>query len=426
MNGERTTLRGDVIGGVTTFLTMAYVVVVNPAILATPGTGMSFAGVATATVVLAASMTLMMGLFAKIPFAVAPGMGINAFFTFSIILGRKVPWQTALGIVFWAGVLFLLVSVTKAREVVARAIPPSLKRAAAAGIGTFLAFIGLKACGLVVGDPVTLVRFGKLGPETLLALWGLAVIVVLLQRRSPFAFLAGIVAVTVLAIVFGRVRPPTQLVAAPDFRSVFLKLDIRGALSPALVPAIIAILFTDLFDSISTFVGVSTATGLVDERGEPRGLRRGLLVDAFATFGAALVGTSSGTAYIESAAGIEAGARTGRASVVTALCFLPFLFLAPLAAIVPAYATGPVLVVVGALMFRSVTALDLSRIEDAVPVFLTVVLVPLTFSITQGILWGILAHVGLYLAAGRRREIAHAMWPIAAASIVLLVLEGRG
>ncbi len=422
MNRE---LRGDLIGGVTTFLTMAYIIVVNPAILSTPGTGMPFAGVMTATVVLAASMTLLMGLFAKVPYAVAPGMGINAFFTFSIVLGRKVPWQTALGIVFWAGVLFLLVSATEAREIIARAIPPSLKRAAAAGIGAFLAFIGLKGAGIVVSDPVTFVKLGHLGAEPLLAIVGLVVALVLLQRRSAFAFLAAIVTVTVLALILGRVRPPVHAIAAPDFGSVALKLDIRSALSFALVPAMVAILFTDLFDSISTLVGVATATNLVDENGEPKGLRRGLLVDAFATFGASLLGTSSGTAFIESAAGIEAGARTGRASIVTALCFLPFLFFAPIVAMVPPYATAPVLIIVGALMFRSVAGLELSRLEDAVPVFLTVALIPLTFSITQGILWGILSHVGLYVVAGRRNEIARAMWPIAAACVLLLVLEGR-
>jgi AGZA family xanthine/uracil permease-like MFS transporter len=416
----------DVIGGVTTFLTMAYIVAVNPQILATPGTGMPFTGVLTATVLLSASMTLLMGLYAKIPFAVAPGMGINAFFTFSIVLGHKVPWQTALGIVFWAGVAFLLVSVTPAREIIARAIPPSLKRASAAGIGAFLAFIGLKGAGLVVADPVTFVKLGHLGAEPLLAIFGMIVLLVLLSRRSAFAFLGAIVAVTLASVALRRTSLPAHWVSAPDFRSVLGRLDVGGALAPSLLPAMIAILFTDLFDSISTFVGVATATGLVDEQGEPRGLRRGLLVDALATFGAALLGTSSGTAFIESAAGIEAGARTGRASVVTALCFLPFLFLAPLIAVVPACATAPVLIVVGALMFRSVAGLDLAKLEDAVPVFLTVALIPLTFSITQGILWGLLAHVGLYVVAGRRREIAPAMWPIAGACLLLLWLEHRG
>jgi adenine/guanine/hypoxanthine permease len=417
-------LRREALGGVTTFLTMAYVVIVNPAILTADGaTGMAFSGVVTATVVLSAVMTLAMGLYARLPFGVAPGMGINAFFAYTIVLGRHVPWQTALGIVFWAGVLFLAVSLTPLREKIALAIPRGLRSAAAAGIGLFLTFIGLKNAGLVVKDPATFVRLGKLGAEPLLALLGLAVIAVLLMRKRAYAFLAGIFVVTAAAWIAGRIAVPPALVSAPDFESVFFKLDVLGALRPALVPAALAILFTDLFDSLSTFVGVAHAAGLTDEKGEPRRLKEALVVDALATLGAGVVGTSSGTAYIESAAGIEAGARTGKASVVTAACFVPCLFLAPIAGMVPLYATAPVLIIVGALMFRTVTSLDLGRIEDSVPAYLTIVLIPLTFSITQGMLWGFLAHVGLYTLAGRAREIRPLMWGIAAVSALLLVLE---
>jgi AGZA family xanthine/uracil permease-like MFS transporter len=419
-------LRADVVGGVTTFFTMAYIVVVNPQILSTEGTGMPFAGVLAATVLLAASMTLLMGLYAKIPFAVAPGMGINAFFTYSIVLGQKVPWPTALGIVFWAGVIFLLVSVTPLREAIARAIPSSLRSAAAAGIGVFLTFIGLKNAGLVVASPATFVTMGKLDARPVLAMVGLVAMVVMVRRRSPFALLGGMALVTLLGAALGLVHVPEHLVSAPDLGAVFLKLDVRGALAPSLAPALCAILFTDLFDSLSTFVGVAHATGLVDENGEPHRLKQGLVVDALATLGAGLLGTSSGTAYIESAAGIEAGGRTGRASVVTALCFVPCLFLAPLAGMVPPFATAPVLVLVGALMFRSVTRLDLDKIEDAVPAFLTIVLIPLTFSITEGMIWGFLAHVVLYALAGRGKEIRPAMIGIAALSLVLLALKARG
>jgi AGZA family xanthine/uracil permease-like MFS transporter len=231
---------------------------------------------------------------------------------------------------------------------------------------------------------------------------------------------------TLAGWALGLVRAPARLVSAPDFGAVFLELDVRGALRPALIPALLAILFTDLFDSISTLVGVAHATNLLDEEGNPLRLKQGLVVDALATLGAGLLGTSSGTAYIESAAGIEAGGRTGVASVVTALCFLPCLFLAPLAGMVPSFATAPALILVGALMFRSIGALDLSRLEDAIPVFLTVALIPLTFSITQGMLWGFLSHVVLYLLAGRRREIQPMMYGIAALSTVLLVLQSRG
>ena len=416
-------VRTEAIAGITTFFTMAYIVVVNPAILSTPGTGIAFSGALTATVLVCFTMTLMMGLFAKLPYAVAPGMGINAFFTFTIILTQKVWWQVALGIVFWAGVLFLLISVTPVRETVAKAIPSELRIGTAAGIGIFLTFIGLKNAGLITGDPVTLVKLGKLDETTLIAILGLGVIIFLLIRRSSLAYLAGIFFVTAIALIRGYVAPPQQIFSAPDFHTVFLKLDILGALKLSLLPAIIAILFTDLFDSISTFMGVSHAAGLVDEEGHPTNLRQGLIVDSVATFGAGLAGTSSGTAYIESIAGIDVGGRTGLTSVFTALCFLPCFFLAPLAGMVPPYATAPVLVLVGATMFKSVAQINFTKIEEGLPAFLTIILIPLTFSITQGILWGFIAHVGLYLVVGRRKEIHPVMYVLALIAIGLLLLE---
>lgn len=416
-------VRTEFVAGVTTFFTMAYIVVVNPAILSTSGTGMSFTGVLTATVLLSCLMTLFMGLYARLPFAVAPGMGINAFFTYSIILRQQVPWPTALGIIFWAGVFFVVISATSLRLAIARAIPESLRLSAAAGIGIFLTFIGLRNASLVVGDPVTLVRFGPITRETLLFFFGLLVSLMLLRKKRPTAFLAGIGSVTLAAYLFGMIRKPEAFFSFPDFRSVFFKLDIPGALKLSLLPAMMSVLFTDLFDSISTLVGVSQAAGLTDEKGEPLRLREGLLVDAAATLSAGLFGTSSGTAYIESAAGIEVGGKTGLTSVFTALCFLPCLFVAPLAGMIPPYATAPVLVLVGALMFRSVGKLALDRLEDAVPSFLTVILIPLTFSITQGILWGFITHVIFYFLAGRRKEIHPTMIGIALASVGLLAIE---
>ena len=416
-------IRTEAIAGITTFFTMAYIVVVNPSILSTPGTGMSFSGVLTATVLVCFLMTLLMGLYAKLPFAVAPGMGINAYFTFTVILTQQVWWQTALGIVFWAGVLFLLISITPIRETIAKAIPAELRIATAAGIGIFLTFIGLKNAGLITSDPVTLVKLGTLGFTTLLTLVGFIVTVVLLIRRSAFAFLAGIIVVTVLAWVAGLVKAPDQMFSPPDFKTVFLKLDILGALKLSLLPAIIGILFTDLFDSISTFIGVAHAADLLDENGNPRNLRQGLIVDSVATFGAGLAGTSSGTAYIESIAGINSGGRTGLTSVFTALCFLPCFFLAPLAGMVPPFATAPVMIFVGASMFKSVSSIKFAKIEEGLPAFLTIILIPLTFSITQGILWGFIAHVGLYLLAGRRKDVHPVMYVLAAVAIGLLVLE---
>src|SRR5688572_29353989 len=404
---------------------MAYIVVVNPGILSTPGTGMPFSGALTATVLIAFSMTLLMGLYARLPFAVAPGMGLNAFFAYTIVLQNQVSWQTALGMVFWAGVLFLLVSATPLRERVALAIPAGLRVAAAGGIGLLLTFIGFRNAGLIAADPVTLVRIGTLDHRAAFLLLGIVIAVVLLRRHNPFAFLAAIFTTTVLAWLLGYAVPPDALTSQPDFSSVLLQLDVIGALQWSLLPAIVAILFTDLFDSLSTFIGVAGAAGLTEPDGRPLNLRRGLIVDACATFGAGLAGTSSGTAYVESIAGIRIGARTGRASVVTALCFIPCLFIAPLAAAVPPYATAAVLVLVGLSMFQMVGGLDFTTIEDSLPAFITIVLIPLTLSITQGILWGFILHAVLYVAAGRYREVNPTLWILAAMSVGLLGLESR-
>jgi len=415
-------LRTEVVAGITTFFTMAYIVILNPAILAADGTGMPFGAVMTATVLLAASMTLAMGLYAKLPYAVAPGMGINAIFAFGLVIGKKIPWPTALGIVFWAGVLFVVVSATNLRVGIARAIPKNIRNATAVGIGVFLAFIGLKGAGVIAADPLTFVRPGRLDLRSVLAVSGIFVAAALLRRKSPFAFLATIGIITIVSLPLGLAKMPAHVFAIPDI-TLLGKLDVMGALKLSLVPAIVAILFTDLFDSLSTFIGVSQAAKLVDEDGEPLRLKEGLLVDAFATLGAAILGTSSGTAFIESTAGVEVGGRTGRTSVVTALCFLPCLVIGPLAEVVPPHATAPVLVVVGALMFRTVKRLDIESLEDAVPAYLTVLLIPLTFSITQGILWGFIAHCISYALAGRSSEVRPGTWGLGAVSVGLLLLE---
>jgi adenine/guanine/hypoxanthine permease len=416
-------LRTEAIAGITTFFTMAYIVVVNPAILSTPGTGMAFSGVLTATVLVCFLMTLLMGVYAKLPFAVAPGMGINAFFTFTIIMTQGVWWQVALGIIFWAGVLFLLISITPIRETIAKAIPSELRIGTAAGIGVFLTFIGLKNAGLITSDPITYVKLGTIDQKTLLTILGVVITVTLMIRRSALSFLAGIFVVTLIAWIAGFIKAPESFFSAPDFHTVFLKLDVLGALKLSLLPAIIGILFTDLFDSISTFIGVAHAANLLDQDGNPRNLRQGLIVDSVATLGAGIAGTSSGTAYIESIAGINMGGRTGLTSVFTALCFLPCFFLAPLAGMVPPYATAPVLILVGASMFKSVGQIGFGRLEEGLPAFLTIILIPLTFSITQGILWGFISHVALYLLVGRRGEIHPVMFGLALVSIGLLLLE---
>ena len=413
----------EIVAGITTFLTMSYIVVVNPSILSTPGTGMPFSGALTATVLVCFTMTLLMGVYAKLPFGVAPGMGLNAFFAYTLIINGGIPWPVALGIIFWAGVLFLLISATPLREQIAMAIPPALRAATAAGIGLLLAFIGLQNAGFVAANPATIVGVGALDHRAILTLAALVVSVWLARRNNPFAYLAGIALVTVVAWAAGYVTTPATWFSAPDFSSVFFKLDVVGALQLALVPAIITVMMTDLFDSLSTFIGVAHAANLVDDKGEPKNLRQGLIVDAFATLGAGLFGTSSGTAYVESIAGIRMGGRTGLTAVVTACCFLPCLFIAPLASAIPNYATSAVLILVGVAMFQSVTRVEFDRLEIAVPAFATLILIPLTFSITQGILWGFILHAVLHTVVGKAREVTGAAWGLAAVSVVLLVIE---
>jgi AGZA family xanthine/uracil permease-like MFS transporter len=432
---DRPSLTTEIIAGVTTFFTMAYIVIVNPTILSSQGTGMPFSGVLTATVLVCSTMTLLMGLYANLPFGVAPGMGLNAFFTYTIVLQGGVPWPVALGIVFWAGVLFLIVSATNLREAIAMAIPESLRLATSAGIGLLLTFIGLQNAGFVADNPATLVGIGRIDHRGLLTVAALIIIVFLnhrpLRRAAdgdvvaghPLAYLAGIFFVTAVAWIGGWVSPPASWVSAPDFSSVFFKLDIVGALRLSLLPAIATITMTDLFDSLSTFIGVSQAAGLVDADGRPRNLRRGLVVDALATLGAGLFGSSSGTAYVESVAGIRVGGRTGRTAVVTALCFLPCLFIAPFAAAVPPYATAAVLIVVGVSMFQTVARVPFDRAAVGIPAFATLILIPLTFSITQGILWGFVLHVALHTATGRARDLNRGVIALAAVSVALLILE---
>lgn len=418
-----TSTQREIIAGVTTFFTMAYIVVVNPAILSTQGTGMPFSGALTATVLVCVTMTLLMGLYARLPFGVAPGMGLNAFFTYTLVLQGGVPWPTALGIIFWAGVFFLLLSATHLRETIAMAIPHPIRVATAAGIGLLLTFIGLQSAGFVAANPATTVGVGPLDHRAVLAVAGLLVIVWLSRRNHPLAYLASIALVTAAAWAGGWVQPPERWLSPPDFSSVFLKLDIMDALRWSLAPAIVTVLLTDLFDSLSTFIGVAQAANLVDADGRPRRLREGLVVDAIATFGAGLFGSSSGTAYVESIAGIRMGGRTGLTAVVTAACFVPCFFVAPLAAAVPAYATSAVLITVGVSMFRTIVGVPFDRLEVALPAFATMILIPLTFSITQGILWGFILYAALHALVGGGREVTPAAWGLAAVAFGLLVLE---
>lgn len=420
---EKVDTRTEVIAGITTFLTMSYIIVVNPAILSTEGTGMSFSGVLTATVLISFLSTLFMGLYAKLPFALAPGMGINTFFTFTLILGEQIPWQQALGLVFWSGVFFILISVTSLRVKIVNAIPRHLRLAMSCGIGLFLTFIGLKNATIITASPATFVTNAPVSWGLCMAIVGLFITIFFMRRKNPASFLIGIFSVTIVSLFFKEVSLPSNIFSMPDFESTFFKLDIMGGLKWAFIPSIITLIITDLFDSVSSFIGVSTAANLLDEKGEPRNLKQALFVDAVATFCSSLFGTSAATTFIESSAGTEIGGRTGLTAIITSLCFLPFLFLAPILSIIPQYATAPVLIIVGALMFRNVSQLNFDKLEEVIPLFLTIVLIPLTFSISQGILWGFFCHVVLFLLCGRKREIAPIMYFLGFGGLAFIIFS---
>jgi AGZA family xanthine/uracil permease-like MFS transporter len=427
-----TTLQTEIIAGTSSFLATSYIIVVNPSILSQ--TGMPFAGVLTATVLVCFFSSLMMGLYAKNPILVAPGMGLNAFFTYSAVLGMGVPWQTALGAVFWSGIVFLLLSVFNIRTYIIRAIPRPLRYAIAAGIGLFITLIGFANAGFIIHNPATIIGINKLNPTLLTFLAGLLLTAILVTRHVKGAILLGILFTTLAAYPIGRwwggetANGVQALVnfkgifAAPDF-SLFFLLDFIGSLQLAVLPVIFAFVFTDLFDSLSTLVGLAEAANLLDENGEPRNVKRSLMTDAVATTMAGLVGCSPGTAYIESAVGIEEGGRTGLTAVVGALLFLPFLFLAPLLSVVPAIATAPALVLVGVFMVRPIVKINWLQLDEAIPAFMAMVLIPFTYSITQGIIWGFLSWTALKLATGKTKDISPALLVIDAFAILALVLE---
>ncbi len=429
---NETTVQTEIIAGTSSFLATSYIIVVNPSILSQAG--MPFAGVLTATVLVCFFSSLMMGLYANNPVLVAPGMGLNAFFTFTAVLGMGVSWQVALGAVFWSGVVFLLLTVFNIRTYIIRAIPRPLRYAIAAGIGLYITLIGFANAGFIVQNPATIIGSAPLNPTLVTFLAGLLVTAVLVTRQVKGAILLGILFTTLAAYPIGRwwggetangIQPLVNfqgVFAAPDF-SLFLQLDLWGSLQWAVVPVIFAFVFTDLFDSLSTLVGLSEAANLLDENGEPRNIKRALMTDAVATTMAGLVGSSPGTAYIESAVGIEEGGRTGLTAVVGALLFLPFLFLAPLLSVVPAIATAPALVLVGVFMVRPVIKINWLHLDEAIPAFLAMVLIPFTYSITQGIIWGFLSWTALKLVTGKTKDISPALLVIDAFCILSLVLE---
>jgi adenine/guanine/hypoxanthine permease len=405
---NRTTVRRELLAGLTTFMTMAYVVVVNPRILAEAG--MPVEGVLFATCISAAIATLIMGIWANYPIALAPGMSLNAYFTYSIVIGRGVPWQTALGVVFLSGALFLLLTLTNIREQIVNGIPDCLKHGTAAGIGLFIAFIGLRNAHIIVANAATFVALGKVSdPQVRLAAAGLLIIAILMARRIGSAILLGIVAIALAGIPLGLAQWPEHLFSLPHPSGTFLKLDFRSAFKLGFGELIFVFFFVDLFDNVGTLVGVCEQGGFLRDGKLPRA-SRALLADAFGTMFGALTGTSTVTSYIESAAGVAAGARTGLGNLVIAAFFLIAMFCAPLVAAIPAYATAPALILVGALMCGAVARVRWDDFTEAFPAFLTLVATPLTFSIATGLSLGLLSFTFIKVGTGKYREISPLIW----------------
>src|ERR1700746_1374820 len=389
-------------------MAMAYVVVVNPRILSEAG--MPADGVLFATCLSAALATLLMGLWANYPIALAPGMSLNAYFTYSVVIQRGVHWQTALGVVFLSGILFLLLTLTKIRERIVNDISDCLKHGTAAGIGLFIAFIGMRNAKLIVANQATLVAFGKISErEVLLAIAGLLLTAILMARRVSGAILIGMVAIAIAGIPLGLSHWPAHLFSLPHPSGTFLKLDLAGAAKIGLGELIFVFFFVDLFDNVGTLVGVCEQGRFLRDGKLPRA-SRALLADAFGSIAGALTGTSTVTSYIESAAGVAAGGRTGLGNILGAVFFLAAMFCSPLAAAIPAYATAPALIVVGALMTQSIARVDWSDFSEAVPAFITILATPLTFSIATGLSLGMISYTVVKIAAGKLRDVNTLVW----------------
>lgn len=408
---HETTVRTEVIAGITTFLTMAYIIFVNPIILG--DAGMPHDAVFVVTCLAAALGTLIMALYANYPIAMAPGMGLNAFFAYTVVIGMGYSWQEALGMVFISGCLFIAVTLIGLRSAIVRAIPQSLASAIAAGIGLFLGIIALKSAGVIDADEATLVTLGDLQqtPVALAAL-GFVAIVALDRLRMPGAILIGIVGVTVASFFFGDNEFQGVVSAPPSIAPTFLQLDLKGALSHGFLNVVLVFFLVELFDATGTLMGVAKRAGLLIP-GQMRRLNKALFADGVAIFFGSLLGTSSTTAYAESAAGVQAGGRTGLTALVVCVLFLLALFFSPLAGVVPAYATAPALLFVACIMARELAEINWDDITESVPAVLTAIMMPLTYSIANGLAFGFISYAAVKLLSGRVRDVNWLVWIIA-------------
>jgi adenine/guanine/hypoxanthine permease len=407
---NRTNVRTEVLAGITTFVTLAYILFVNPNIL--KDAGMPVEATFAATCVASAFATLVMGLYANYPIAVAPGMGLNAFFTYAVVIGMKLPWQTALGAVFISGVVFFVLTVTKVREWIVDGVPHVLRSAIGVGIGLFIAFIGLRNAGIIVKSDATLVALGSMKDAgVLVSIAGLIATAFLMARRIKGALLLGIGFTTAVAMGFGVSPAPVGIgsfIAVTNplaaLKPTAFQLDIKGALEVGLIPILFSFTFVDLFDNIGTLIGVSRKAGLLDERGQLPRIGKALFSDSLGTMFGALMGTSTVTSYVESAAGVSEGGRTGLTALVVAFLFVVALVFAPMVGLIPAQATAPALIIVGVLMMAEIAHIDFSNFTEAFPAFLTILMMPLTYSIAQGLAFGFMSYTIVKFLAGRHHE----------------------
>jgi AGZA family xanthine/uracil permease-like MFS transporter len=432
LENYNTNVKTEILAGITTFITMAYIMFVNPIIL--KEAGMDAGAVFVATCLSAAIGTFMMAFYANYPFAQAPGMGLNAFFTYTVVLTMGYTWQQALAAVFFSGIIFILITLFGIREMIVDAIPMSLKYAVSGGIGLFIAFIGLKNAGIIVANQATYIGFGDLtNPGTLLAIAGLFITAILMSRNIKGSILLGILITTVLGLFTGIVKLPSDfsvIKMPPSLAPTFLKLDIKGLLGigenigfislvTSVLYVVLSFAFVDLFDTIGTFIGTGSKAGMLDENGKMPNMKKGLMSDAIATTIGSLLGTSTVTTYVESAAGIAEGGRTGLTAFVTGILFLVALFFSPIALLVPTEATAPALIIVGVLMMGSIKKISFEDFTEAMPAFLTIIAMPFTFSIANGIAAGLVAYPIVKIASGKAKEIH----PIVYVLAILFILR---
>ena len=414
-------VRTEVIAGVTTFLAMAYIIFVNPAILSMAG--MDKGALITVTCLATAIGTFLAAFLGKVPIAMAPGMGLNAFFTFTLVMGKGIPWQDALGVVFLSGTFFFILAASGLREKLANAIPAPITTASTAGIGLFIAFIGLKNMGIIVADPATLVALGKFTLPVVLSVVGLILMAIFDMKKIRGGILISIVIVTILGMLCGLVSMPEGIVSMPpSIEPIAFKLNIWGAFKLSLFGSIFSFMFIDLFDSLGFLIACYKEIGLVDKDGHYEGLGKMMFADVSSTIIGAFLGTSTVTTFGESAAGIAAGAKTGLASFVTGILFLLALLITPLVGIVPMFAAAPSLVMVGVFMFKSVKDLDLQDIKIAVPAFITIIFMPLTYSISIGLSFGFISYIIMHAVAREWHKINLILWIIGALSVVNIII----